>query len=148
VLQNALEMRLPAALSTLPSNITSAFGNSVSAMQLSFIPLIPGLPEPQRTLVRAAFADSLREVWKVVVCISAAGLVASAFMKELPLHLHTDEKWAMQDLGAPGKKPDAEDTVVAPTSVMSPQDTIVSPSSIVPLGQTLSGSDDIAGHPP
>jgi hypothetical protein len=147
VLQNALATRLSAALSTLPSNTTSAFGDSASAMQLSFIPLISGLPEPQRILVRAAFADSLREVWKVVVGVSTAGLVASAFMKELPLHLHTDEKWAMQDLGPLGKKPDAEDTIVSPTSVLSLQDTAVSPTSIISQGRTLSGSDGIAGHP-
>jgi hypothetical protein len=98
VLQNALQARLPS--SVVASAGGGPGGASASTLQLSLIPLIRTLPAPQRAAVQAAFADSLREVWKVVLGVAAGGLAASAAMREVKLHAHTDDRWALEQPGS------------------------------------------------
>jgi hypothetical protein len=56
--------------------------------------MIFGMEEPLRTEVKVAFADSLRVFFQVLIGITALGLLASTFMKGLPLHTRTDRQWA------------------------------------------------------
>ena len=85
VLQNQLSTRLPEAfLAALPSGANVAY---------SAIPAIPALASPLREEVQAAFASSLDVLWRVQCGLSAAGALASFFMKGLPLHTDTDKKW-------------------------------------------------------
>ena len=91
VLQNELGRRLPAEfLSQLPGGVSIAY---------SVIPVIRDLPEPLKTNVRHAFADSLRVYWQVLIGVSGAGLVTSLLMKGLPLHTKVDENWGLHENG-------------------------------------------------
>ncbi|KAF7794628.1 hypothetical protein EIP86_005764 [Pleurotus ostreatoroseus] len=88
VLQTQLKKRLPIAfLSQLPGGVSIAF---------SAIPAIGELPEPARSEVRQAFAESVTVIWQVMTGIAGIGLIASLAMKGLPLHTEVDEKWGMQ----------------------------------------------------
>ena len=88
VLQNELKTRLPTSFSVnFPQGTAIAY---------SIIPLIRTLPEPLKTEIRVAFAESLRVVWQVLIGISAVGLIASLAMKRLPLHTEVDEKWGIE----------------------------------------------------
>jgi hypothetical protein len=89
VLQNELGKRLPPAFSVqFPEGTAIAY---------SIIPLIRTLPEPLKSQIRVAFADSLRVVWQVLIGVSAAGLLASLAMKSLPLHTQVDRKWGINE---------------------------------------------------
>lgn len=88
VLQNQLQKRLPADfVAQFPQGTGIAYAT---------IPLINSLPEPLKTEVRVAFAQSLKVVWEVMVGIAGAGLISSLFMKGLPLHTSTDRSWELQ----------------------------------------------------
>lgn len=65
-------------------------------MAYSIIPVLGNVEEPLRGLVREAFAESLRVVWRVMVGVAGAGLAVSLFMKGLPLHTQVDERWGME----------------------------------------------------
>ncbi|KAF8755099.1 Iron permease [Rhizoctonia solani] len=54
------------------------------------------LPEPLRTQVREAFADSLAVLWRVFIGIAGAGFISVFLMKEIPMSNETDERWAME----------------------------------------------------
>ena len=91
VLQTQLGHRLPAEfLEKFPGGVAIAY---------SAIPVIPSLPEPFRSEVRKAFADSIAVVWQVMIGITAIGLLASLLMKGLPLHTSVDETWGMEKQG-------------------------------------------------
>jgi len=72
----------------------------------ALIPEFPTLPPRTRFEVQAAFSDSLAVLWQVLIAISGAGLVASLFMKGLPLHGVLDADWAMKN-----EKDDEKDRV-------------------------------------
>ena len=55
------------------------------------------LPEPARTQVREAFADSMVVMWQVMTGIAAVGLLSSVFMKALPLHTEVDARWGIEE---------------------------------------------------
>ena len=55
------------------------------------------LPEPARTQVREAFADSMVVMWQVMTGIAAVGLLSSVFMKGLPLHTEVDARWGIEE---------------------------------------------------
>lgn len=88
VLQNGLSKNLPEAF------LHQIGGNAGNA--LAAIPSIKDLAEPLRHEVRVAFADSLKIVWQVMIGITAIGLLASLFMKQLSLTAETDEKWGLK----------------------------------------------------
>ena len=78
ILQNVLQSQLPPAfLATLPKRQEVAY---------AIIPQIPSLPEPLRSEVHAAFADGTRLVWKVMIALSAAGLLTCLLMREEPMN--------------------------------------------------------------
>ncbi|KAJ6613736.1 iron permease [Mycena sp. CBHHK59/15] len=89
VLQNELQKRLPSAFSVqFPQGTAIAY---------SIIPVIRTLPEPLKTEIQVAFAESLRVVWQVLIGISGVGLLASMTMKRLPLHTEVDKKWGIDN---------------------------------------------------
>ncbi|KAG9075251.1 hypothetical protein FS749_013098 [Ceratobasidium sp. UAMH 11750] len=88
VLQTELSHRLPLQFSAqFPGGSDIAF---------SAIPFISALEEPLRSEVRAAFADALAVLWKVMIGISGMGLISTLLMREVPMNTETDEKWAME----------------------------------------------------
>lgn len=89
ILQNGLASRLPQTfLARFPKGAQYAY---------TIIPLIPGLPDPLRAQVKAAFADSIRVIWWVCAALGAVGLVTTMVgMKELGLHVVTDEVWGLE----------------------------------------------------
>ncbi|KAJ7201832.1 iron permease [Mycena pura] len=89
VLQNELQKRLPPAFSLQFPHGT--------AIAYSIIPAIQTLPEPLKTEIRVAFADSLRVVWQILIGISGLGFSVSLAMKRLPLHTEVDEKWGIDN---------------------------------------------------
>ena len=40
---------------------------------------------------------SLRLVWLVAIPLSAFGMLANIFCKEIPMHKHVDEKWGLNE---------------------------------------------------
>ncbi|KAM0786353.1 hypothetical protein ACM66B_001824 [Microbotryomycetes sp. NB124-2] len=94
VLQNELNKSLPSEFFKV---LASRLGGHEASGEIAFaaIPVIPSLPEPLRTQVKAAFADSTAVIWKVMIGIAALGLVASLPVKNLALSTETDEKWGL-----------------------------------------------------
>lgn len=88
-LQTQLSRRLPADFaSQFPAGVAIAY---------SIVPVIPTLPTDIQAEVREAFASSILVIWQVMTGVSAMGLVASLFMKGLPLHTQVDRQWALED---------------------------------------------------
>ena len=63
----------------------------------ALIPKLSTYPPQTRLEVQVAFAESLGVLWQVLAGISGMGLVASLFMKGLPLHDALDENWTMKN---------------------------------------------------
>ena len=90
VLQNQLRIRLPQSyLATLPS----------AGVELSYaiIPQLGSLSEPLKGEVRAAFADSLKVLWEVMIAVAGVGFLSALIMKELPLQKVMDEDWGLRE---------------------------------------------------
>jgi len=104
VLTNELKKKLPGVfLEQLPGAVAGAY---------SAIPRIANLPEPLRTQVRVAFADSIRVIWLVMIPFGGVGLITALGMKAYKLETVTDEQWGI----AQNKNADEEtldDTKVA-----------------------------------
>ena len=62
----------------------------------ALIPELPTFPQETSLEVQAAFAESLAVLWQVLAGIGGIGLVASLFMRGLPLHDVLDEDWTMK----------------------------------------------------
>ncbi|KAJ6498098.1 MFS general substrate transporter [Mycena vitilis] len=78
ILQNQLTKKLPAQFFVLfPEDTNLAY---------SAIPDLASVSEPTRSEIRAAFADSISVIWKVLSGLAGAGLIVSLFMKEVPMH--------------------------------------------------------------
>lgn len=89
VLQNQLLHRLtPDFVATLPKGVSVAY---------SAIPHIRQLNPEAQIQVRAAFAGSLKVLWRILIGMSALGAVTTLFMKEVPMHTYTDDDWTLQD---------------------------------------------------
>jgi len=89
ILQNGLRTRLPASFSSqfaAQPNVEIAY---------AAIPLIPNLPEPLRTQVRAAFAESMSVIWKTMIGFAGAGIITVLFLKEIKMHKVTDERFVL-----------------------------------------------------
>lgn len=90
VLQNQLHKTLPTAFLDLLGGAES------EALAYNAVSRVRGLPEPLKGTVEEAFAESLRQVWLVLLILSVVGLVSTFMMKGLPLHGTVDERWNMQ----------------------------------------------------
>ncbi|OSC99153.1 Mfs1.1 [Trametes coccinea BRFM310] len=87
LLQNELQRRLPLTV----QNAIPGLNNVAYAV----IPLIPTMAQPEKDLTRKAFAESLAIIWRMLTAVAGVGLIASFFMKGLPLHTQRDENWAV-----------------------------------------------------
>lgn len=87
-MQNELKKKLPLEFtSQLPAGTQLAY---------AAIPKINALPEALRSQVRAAFADSIRVVWYVMLGISALGLLSTVLMREVAMTNTLDTQWGLQ----------------------------------------------------
>ncbi|GAA6063797.1 hypothetical protein JCM10212_005960 [Sporobolomyces blumeae] len=95
VLQNRLNK-------TLPSDVVANLGGGGGAggggeIAFAAIPLIKNLPEPVRSQVREAFADSTRTIWQVMIGVAGLALVVALTFKSIPLSKEKDEAWGLAD---------------------------------------------------
>ncbi|KAL1937975.1 hypothetical protein VTO73DRAFT_12725 [Trametes versicolor] len=89
ILQNVLTEKLPKSLTdTLPKDQEYAY---------QLIPTIPSMLEPQKSEVRAAFADGTKLIWQVMIGLSVAGLLTCLLMREEEMKTEMDETWAVVD---------------------------------------------------
>ncbi|KAF8553816.1 MFS general substrate transporter [Imleria badia] len=88
VVQNELAKKLPSSfIQSVPQG---------TAIMYALIPQLSEYPPHTRLEVQVAFAESLAVLWQVLAGISGMGLVASLFMKGLPLHNVLDANWTMK----------------------------------------------------
>ncbi|KAI0656482.1 MFS multidrug transporter [Cubamyces menziesii] len=130
ILQNELKRNLP-------TDFVQQFPDGVE-IAYAVIPLIPGLEEPLRSEVQAAFAQSMATIWKALAGISAAGFVATFLLREVPMQSYTDDKFGLQqqeqkdrDAAKKMEEADAEETDAksAGKDVVEMQD-VSSPASL------------------
>jgi len=88
VLQNILQRRTPGSLPCVSSSTSLAY---------SIIPCVPTLTGPVKDEIRAAFADALQTIWRIMIGVSGAGLLTSLLMEPFPLHTMKDENWALEE---------------------------------------------------
>lgn len=89
ILENELQKKLPESfVSQFPGGLTIAY---------AAIPLIKDLPEPLRTQVRVAFADSMSVIWKTMVGICGAGVLSLLLLKEIPMNSEVNETYGLHD---------------------------------------------------
>ena len=100
ILQNGLQSRLPQSAKDLVAGIDN--------IAYAIVPLIKGLSQPEKDVVRSAFAHALVPVWRVLIGVAGVGLLASLPVKGLPLHTTKDESWAMKQVGAEEREGDEE----------------------------------------
>ncbi|GAA6054816.1 putative Vacuolar basic amino acid transporter 5 (putative) [Rhodotorula toruloides] len=90
ILQNRLAQ-------TLPQEFLERVGGRGDEA-FAAIPGIKDLPEPLRTAVKTSFARSTRTIWFFCLGITAAGLLISLLMKDIPLATTTDEeRWGLKE---------------------------------------------------
>ncbi|KAF8553817.1 MFS general substrate transporter [Imleria badia] len=89
VVQNELAKKLPASfIQSVPQG---------TAIMYVLIPQLSEYPPHTRLEVQVAFTESLAVLWQVLAGVSGMGLVASLFMKGLPLQDMLDAKWTMKN---------------------------------------------------
>ncbi|CDO75244.1 hypothetical protein BN946_scf184633.g3 [Trametes cinnabarina] len=87
ILQNVLTKKLPTSLtSTLPKGRDYAY---------QIIPKIHEMHEPQKTEVRVAFSEGTQLIWRVMIGLSAAGLLTCLLMREEEMKTEVDEACAV-----------------------------------------------------
>ena len=89
ILQNELKKRLPA-------DFVAEF-SAGTQIAYAAIPRIHQLPEPLRTEVQVAFADSLSMIWKVMIGISGIGVLALFLLKEIEMKTYTDTRFGLEE---------------------------------------------------
>ncbi|KAM5530941.1 hypothetical protein V8D89_015386 [Ganoderma adspersum] len=98
VLQNGVQAKLPQSI----KDALPGLNNIVYAV----VPLIPTLQDPEKDVVRRAFAESLQAVWRILIGVAGVGFITSLGMKALPLHTQRNAT-----LSAAGEKMTTEDIV-------------------------------------
>ena len=58
--------------------------------------------------MRAAFADSLRLVWRVLLAFAGAGLLSVLLQRDVALHAKMDRRWGMKE-GKGGKSGESKE---------------------------------------
>ncbi len=82
IFQNAMKKRESSLIAATNQQIGSELGGGGAGAATS---VVKNLPEPGRQMVRAEYVASLREMWIFFVCIAAAGLAVSLFIKKTTL---------------------------------------------------------------
>lgn len=77
VFQNGMETRSAGLRASLGPLAAAQFSGGTAGANVR---VVQSLAPAQRDVARVAFADSLKTMWILYVCLSAAGLVASAFI--------------------------------------------------------------------
>ena len=109
-LQNQLNKKLPAAfIAEIGGSAEAAFA-AIPRISSLYVPPLPSLrdssslivrpanrPEPTRTAVRAAFADSAQVLWIIACAMAGAALLLSLFLENLKLATTGDENWGLKD---------------------------------------------------
>ncbi|KAG8874274.1 hypothetical protein FRB97_006046 [Tulasnella sp. 331] len=85
ILQNSLKQKLPAAF----METVSSQGAEIA---YSIIPVVGSLSESLQSQVQDAFAGSVQVIWRVMIGLSAAGLVCVLMMHEM-----TDKDWGLAE---------------------------------------------------
>ncbi|GAA6020017.1 hypothetical protein JCM10207_006760 [Rhodosporidiobolus poonsookiae] len=88
VLQNELAKKLP-------EQFAEQFGHGEIAF--AAIPYIKGLDEPLRTLVRAAFADSIKVIWQVLIGVAGLGFLLSLGVQQMKMATETDAENGLKE---------------------------------------------------
>jgi hypothetical protein len=83
------------------------------------IPVLHRLAEPLKTEVIHAFVLSLRLVWLVAIPLSAVGLLANFFCKEIPMHKHVDENWGLAEQAKAEKDQEMGNVPVTPVPILN-----------------------------
>nr|VWO94563.1 Threonine dehydratase (EC (Threonine deaminase) [Ganoderma boninense] len=84
-------------MSKLPEAFFAQFPEGVQLDTLyAAIPTIAALPEPLRTEIQDAFADSFSVIWKVMVGFCGAGLLSVFLLEEVPMLQDTDETYGLK----------------------------------------------------
>ncbi|GAA5907394.1 MDR family MFS transporter [Sporobolomyces salmoneus] len=86
--------------STLPPQLLAQLGGS-GDVAFAAIPVIKTLPEPLRSQVREAFADSIRTIWYAMIGVAGVAFLFSLTLKSIPLTKERDENWGLEE---PSKK--------------------------------------------
>ncbi|GAA5882906.1 hypothetical protein JCM16303_006639 [Sporobolomyces ruberrimus] len=89
VLQNRLNATLPPAL-------LAKLGGS-GEIAFAAIPIIKTLPEPLRSEVREAFAESTKTIWQVMIGVAGIAFLFSLTLKNIPLSKERDEAWGLEE---------------------------------------------------
>lgn len=88
----------------LPVKFASMFGGGEIAF--AAIPVIKDLPEPLRSQVRSAFADSIRTIWIVTSGIAGVALLLSLTIRNIPLTKEKDEAFGLNEESKEEKRSD------------------------------------------
>ena len=108
IFQNGMKRREATLIAATNQQIGSQLGGGGAGAATS---LVKSLPEPGREVVRAVYVESLREVWIFFVCIAAAGVVVSLFVKKTALsktHEVRKTGLAQEELNRIERKQEAE----------------------------------------
>ena len=85
VVQNELQKRLPPSL-----------GISSASFAYTIVPEIKHFPEPLKSELRGAFADSISVLWQSMIGISGIGLLACLLMRNVPMRSEVDKSWGLE----------------------------------------------------
>ena len=77
----------------------------------SLATIVPQLDEPTQSIVRKAYADSLRVMWLMLLGVDILALICALCVRDIPLHRETDPQWDLDrptdsDAIAEGEKED------------------------------------------
>ncbi|GAA6026165.1 hypothetical protein JCM11491_006596 [Sporobolomyces phaffii] len=102
ILQNRLN-------ATLPRELLAKLGGG-GEIAFAAIPVIKTLPEPLRSQVREAFADSTKTIWQVMIGVAGVAFVFALTLKNIPLSRERDERWGLEE------KPSSSSSSSSPSS--------------------------------
>ncbi|KAI0716366.1 iron permease [Earliella scabrosa] len=143
ILQNRLQTLLPPAfLARIPPGHDIAY---------SAIPLIPSLPPALRAQVRAAFADSIRLIWHVLLAFCGAGLLSVGVQRHVALHAKMDERWGLEKKSGDAEKGEGkgegESAVTTTVAVAGEHEKNVSTANVSVAAGVAGGQAQIATVP-
>ena len=122
ILQNRLQALLPPAfLARIPPGHDIAY---------SAIPLIPSLAPALRAQVRAAFADSIRLIWHVLLAFCGAGLLSVGVQRHVALHAKMDERWGLEKKTGDAEKGEGESAVTTTVAAAGEHEKNVSTANV------------------
>ena len=108
IIQNQLQRKLS-------DTILSQFPPGTSIVY-SFVDVARSLSDSEKQDAVNAFAAAMQTFWQVLIGMAGMGLIASLFMKGLPLHTDIDKRYALRDLKRASREsgPDAHSAEGSP----------------------------------